>query len=197
MAEYGLSPYDAGVLISEQAKADYFEAAAKGRDAKLVANWVTNDLSARLAADGTGDRREPACPPPHVAELVELIEDGVISSKIAKEVFEHMWDGEGAPAPVVEKHGLVQVTDTGAIEKAIDELIAANPGQGRRRRREAPGHRLVRRPGDEGDRRQGQPGGGQRDPEGEARALTSKGPPGSLRTGPSNAGCSSWRAARG
>jgi aspartyl-tRNA(Asn)/glutamyl-tRNA(Gln) amidotransferase subunit B len=126
MSEYGLSQYDAVVLISEQAKADYFEAAAKGRDAKLVSNWVTNEVSARLAAEGK-DFSENPLPAAHVAELVELIENGTISSKIAKEVFDHVWNGEGAPSEVVEKHGLKQVTDTGAIEKAVDEIIAANP----------------------------------------------------------------------
>ena len=126
MAQYGLSQYDAVVLISEQAKADYFEAAAKGRDAKLVSNWVTNELSARLAADHLDFDQSPV-PAAHVAELVALIEDGTISSKIAKEVFDHVWNGEGSPSEVVDKHGLKQVTDTGAIEKAIDEIIAANP----------------------------------------------------------------------
>ncbi len=128
ISQYGLSPYDATVLISEQAKADYFEAAAKGRDAKLVSNWVTNELSARLSADGKDFDASPL-PANHVAELVALIEEGVISSKIAKEVFDHVWNGEGSPREVVEKHGLKQVTDTGAIEAAIDEIIAANPGQ--------------------------------------------------------------------
>ncbi|WP_425989904.1 Asp-tRNA(Asn)/Glu-tRNA(Gln) amidotransferase subunit GatB [Brevundimonas sp. TWP2-3-2] len=126
MADYGLSQYDAVVLISEQAKADYFEKAAKGRDAKLVANWVTNELSARLAADHK-DFSESPLPASQVAELVALIEEGVISSKIAKEVFDHVWNGEGSPRAVVEARGLVQVNDTGAIEKAVDELIAANP----------------------------------------------------------------------
>ena len=126
MAEYGLSQYDAVVLISEQAKADYFEAAAKGRDAKLVANWVTNELSARLAADHK-DFSESPLPASQVAELVALIEEGVISSKIAKEVFDHVWNGEGSPRAVVEARGLVQVNDTGAIETAVDELITANP----------------------------------------------------------------------
>ena len=126
MSEYGLSQYDAGVLIAEQAKADYFEAAAKGRDAKLVANWVTNEVSARLTASGQEFEDNPL-PPAHVAELVALIEDGTISSKIAKEVFDHVWNGEGSPSEVVETHGLKQVTDTGAIEKAVDEIIAANP----------------------------------------------------------------------
>lgn len=128
MSEYGLSQYDAVVLISEQAKAEYFEAAAKGRDAKLVSNWVTNEVSARLAADGK-DFSENPLPAAHVAELVKLIEEGVISSKIAKEVFDHVWNGEGSPSEVVEKHGLKQVTDTGAIEAAVDEIIAANPAQ--------------------------------------------------------------------
>ena len=126
MADYGLSQYDAVVLISEQAKADYFEAAAKGRDAKLVSNWVTNELSARLAADHLDFDQSPV-PAAHVAQLVELIETDVISSRIAKEVFDHVWNGEGSPSEVVEKRGLKQVTDTGAIEKAIDDIIAANP----------------------------------------------------------------------
>jgi aspartyl-tRNA(Asn)/glutamyl-tRNA(Gln) amidotransferase subunit B len=126
MADYGLSQYDAVVLISEQAKADFFEAAAKGRDAKLVANWVTNELSARLATADLDFSQSPL-PAAHVAELVALIEEGVISSKIAKEVFDHVWSGEGSPRQVVEARGLVQVNDTGAIEKAVDEIIAANP----------------------------------------------------------------------
>ena len=126
MADYGLSQYDAVVLISEQAKADYFEAAARGRDAKLVANWVTNELSARLAADGKDFSQSPL-PAAHVGELVALIEEGVISSRIAQEVFDHVWSGEGSPRQVVEARGLVQVNDTGAIEKAVDEIIAANP----------------------------------------------------------------------
>ncbi len=127
-AQYGLSAYDAGVLIIEGARADYFEAAAKGRDAKLVANWVTNELLARLSKDGLDIENSPI-PSSDVAGLVKLIEDGVVSSKIAREVFEHMWAGEGSPAQIVEKHGLVQVSDTGAIEAIIDKLIACNPGQ--------------------------------------------------------------------
>ncbi len=127
-SQYGLSPYDAGVLIAEQAKADFYEAAAKGRDAKLVANWVTNDLAAKLSAGGI-DIADSPIKPAAVAELVQLIEEGVISSKIAKDVFERMWAGEGAAGEIVEKQGLKQVSDTGALEKIIDDLIAANPGQ--------------------------------------------------------------------
>ncbi|HYF24063.1 MAG TPA: Asp-tRNA(Asn)/Glu-tRNA(Gln) amidotransferase GatCAB subunit B, partial [Caulobacteraceae bacterium] len=100
--------------------------AAAGRDAKLVANWVTNELSARLTAGGLEIADSPV-PAGHVAELVRLIEEGVISSKIAKDVFDRVWNGDGSPSEVVEKHGLKQVTDTGAIEAAIDEIIAANP----------------------------------------------------------------------
>jgi aspartyl-tRNA(Asn)/glutamyl-tRNA(Gln) amidotransferase subunit B len=127
-SQYGLSPYDAGVLVSDQARADFYEAAAKGRDAKLTANWVTNDLAARLTAAGLEIDESPLGPGA-IAELVQLIEEGVISSKIAKDVFERMWAGEGAAGEIVEKQGLKQVSDTGALEKIIDDLIAANPGQ--------------------------------------------------------------------
>ena len=127
-SQYGLTAYDAGVLISEQARADYYEAAAKGRDAKLVANWVTNDLAARLTAAGTPISESPIAPD-EIAELVALIEEGVISSKIAKDVFERMWAGEGRPRAIVEAQGLQQVSDTGALEALVDQLIADNPGQ--------------------------------------------------------------------
>src|ERR1700756_2845734 len=115
MNQYGLSAYDAGVLITEGARADYFEAAAKGRDAKLTANWVANELLGHLAKDGLEITESPLAPA-DVAGLVQLIEDGVISSKIARTVFEHMWAGEGTPARIVDRRGLVQVSDTGAIE---------------------------------------------------------------------------------
>src|SRR3984957_5441299 len=102
MNEYGLSAYDAGVLVTEGARADYFEAAAKGRDAKLVANWVANELLGHLAKDGLeiGDSPIGAG---EIAGLVELIETDVISSKLAREVFEHMWAGEGSAAEIVDK----------------------------------------------------------------------------------------------
>jgi aspartyl-tRNA(Asn)/glutamyl-tRNA(Gln) amidotransferase subunit B len=127
-AQYGLTAYDAGVLITEQARADFYEAAAKGRDAKLTANWVTNDLAARLTAGGLEITESPI-PPDAIAELVQLIEEGVISSKIAKDVFERMWAGDGRPKEIVEKQGLQQVSDTGALDAIIDQLIADNPGQ--------------------------------------------------------------------
>ena len=127
-AQYGLTAYDAQVLITEQARADFYEEAAKGRDAKLTANWVTNDLAARLTAGGFAIEDSPI-KPAGIAELVQLIEEGVISSKIAKDVFEHMWAGEGAAGAIVEKQGLRQVSDTGELEAIIDKLIADNPGQ--------------------------------------------------------------------
>jgi aspartyl-tRNA(Asn)/glutamyl-tRNA(Gln) amidotransferase subunit B len=127
-SQYGLSAYDAGVLITEQARADFYEAAVKGRDAKLTSNWVTNDLAAKLTAAGL-DIAESPIGPGAIAELVQLIEEGVISSKIAKDVFDRMWAGDGAPGEIVEKQGLKQVSDTGELEKIIDDLIAANPGQ--------------------------------------------------------------------
>jgi aspartyl-tRNA(Asn)/glutamyl-tRNA(Gln) amidotransferase subunit B len=127
-SQYGLTAYDSQVLITEQARADFYEAAAKGRDAKLTANWVTNDLAARLTAGGLEITESPI-PPDAIAELVQLIEEDVISSKIAKDVFERMWAGEGRPRAIVEAQGLQQVSDTGALDAIIDKLIAANPGQ--------------------------------------------------------------------
>jgi aspartyl-tRNA(Asn)/glutamyl-tRNA(Gln) amidotransferase subunit B len=132
-SQYGLTAYDAQVLITEQARADFFEAAVAsgkegGRDPKLTANWVTNDLAARLTAGGIEIEDSPIFPGA-IAELVGLIEEGVISSKIAKDVFERMWLGEGSASEIVEKQGLKQVSDTGALEAIIDRLIADNPGQ--------------------------------------------------------------------
>jgi len=124
--QYGLSPYDAGVLVGDPVRAAFFEEAAQGRDAKLVANWTLNDLSGRLAAQGIEFEDTPI-KAGDIAALVELIETEVISSKIAKEVFEHMWAGEGAPNAIVEARGLVQVTDASAIERVIDEVMTANP----------------------------------------------------------------------
>ncbi len=125
---YGLSRYDAGVLVGEAARADYFETAAARRDPKLVANWINNELLARLARDGLDIEASPI-PAEDVAGLVQLIEEGVISSKIAREVFDRMWAGEGTPAAIVEARGLTQMSDTGALAAMIDQLIAANPHQ--------------------------------------------------------------------
>src|SRR6185312_3849769 len=121
MSQYGLSAYDAGVLVTEGARADYFEAAAKGRDAKRVANLVANELLGHLAKDDLEITDSPIAAA-DIASLVELIETGVISTKIGREVFEHMWAGEGSAAEIVEKRGLRQVSDTGALEAMIDQI---------------------------------------------------------------------------
>jgi aspartyl-tRNA(Asn)/glutamyl-tRNA(Gln) amidotransferase subunit B len=125
---FGLSPYDADVLVSEREAADYFEAVAEGRDAKQAANWVINELFGRLNKEG----REVAASPVSAGQLgaiLDLIRDGTISGKIAKDVFDIVWTEGGDPKEIVEARGLVQVTDMGAIETAVDHVIAANPGK--------------------------------------------------------------------
>ncbi len=128
MRDYGLSPYDAAVLAADKTKADYFETAAKGRDGKMAANWVTTELFGALNKRGLEIEASPISAPA-LGELIGLIQDGTISGKIAKDVFQIMLDEGGDPAAIVEKKGLRQVTDTGAIEAAVDKIIAANPGQ--------------------------------------------------------------------
>ena len=123
--EYGLSAYDADVLVAEKASADFFETVAKGRDGKLAANWVINELFGRLNKEGHGVEDSPVSAA-QLGSLVDLIKDNTISGKIAKDVFEIVWTEGGDPKEIVEKRGLKQVTDTGAIEKAVDEIIAAN-----------------------------------------------------------------------
>ncbi len=126
VSAYGLSVYDATVLVSERASADYFEAVAKGRDGKLAANWVINELFGRLNKEGKSVETSPVSAA-QIGGIVDLISAGTISGKIAKDVFEIVWTEGGDPGAIVEKRGLKQVTDTGAIEKAVDEIIAANP----------------------------------------------------------------------
>jgi aspartyl-tRNA(Asn)/glutamyl-tRNA(Gln) amidotransferase subunit B len=125
MNEYGLSAYDAGVLGAERESADYFEAVAKGRDGKLAANWVINELFGRLNKEGQDIMHSPVSAK-QLGGLVDLIWSGVISGKIAKDLFEILWSEGGDPAQIVETRGMKQVTDLGAIEKAVDEIIAAN-----------------------------------------------------------------------
>jgi aspartyl-tRNA(Asn)/glutamyl-tRNA(Gln) amidotransferase subunit B len=128
MDEYGLTAYDAGVLVSDQASAEFFETVAKGRDAKLAANWVMGDFFAalnRLDRDIT----DPPVSADQLGELIDLISDGTISGRIAKDVFEIMLETGDAPGKIVEDRGLKQVTDTSEIEKVVDEVIAANPQQ--------------------------------------------------------------------
>ncbi len=128
--EYGLSPYEAGVLTTSRELADYYEATAKAAngEAKLAANWVIGDLLGAVNKAGLEITQSPLSPET-LAGMLRRIADDTISGKIAKTVFEAMWNGEGDADTVIEKHGLKQVTDTGAIEKVIDDVMAANPGQ--------------------------------------------------------------------
>jgi aspartyl-tRNA(Asn)/glutamyl-tRNA(Gln) amidotransferase subunit B len=126
MAQYGLSAYDADVLVAERESAVYFEAVAQSGDGKLAANWVVNELFGRLNKEGLDIEQSPVASQ-QLSGILALIRDGTISGKIAKDVFEIVWTEGGDPADIVEKRGLRQVTDTGAIEAAIDAIIAANP----------------------------------------------------------------------
>lgn len=126
VSAYGLSAYDATVLIAEQTSADFFEVVAKGRDGKIAANWVINELFGRLNKEGKTIETSPVSAA-QIGGLVDLISKNIISGKIAKDVFEILWTEGGEPAQIVEARGLVQVTDLGAIAKAVDEIVAANP----------------------------------------------------------------------
>ena len=126
--DMGLTVYDASILVSEAAIADYFEKVAAGRDGKAAANWVINDLLGALNKSGK-DIEETPVSPDQLGGILDLIKEGVISGKIAKDLFEIVWNEGGDPATIVEERGMKQVTDTGAIEKAVDEVIAANPDQ--------------------------------------------------------------------
>ncbi|BBF92892.1 Asp-tRNA(Asn)/Glu-tRNA(Gln) amidotransferase subunit GatB [Blastochloris tepida] len=126
VAEYGLTAYDSDVLVAEKEAADFFEAVAKGRDAKAAANWVINELFGRLNKEGKDIGSSPVSTA-QLGGILDLIASGAISGKIAKDVFDIVWTEGGEPAAIVEARGLKQVTDTGAIAAAIDEVIAANP----------------------------------------------------------------------
>jgi aspartyl-tRNA(Asn)/glutamyl-tRNA(Gln) amidotransferase subunit B len=124
--DYALSAYDADVLVAERASAEFFEDIAKGRDAKTAANWVINELFGRLNKEG----KDIASSPVDAAQLgavLDLMGEGVISGKIAKDLFEILWAEGGDPRQIVESRGMKQVTDLGAIEKVLDEIISKNP----------------------------------------------------------------------
>ena len=128
MQDFGLTDYDASVLTAEKENAVYFEAVATGREGKLAANWVINELFGRLKKD---EKAIGECPvsPTQLGGIIDLITSGEINGKIAKDLFEVIYTEGGDPADIVEKRGLRQVTDTGAIEAAVDAVIAGNPGQ--------------------------------------------------------------------
>ena len=126
IAEQGLSAYDASILVSERAISDYYEKVASGRDGKTAANWVINDLLGALNKAGK-TIENATISPDQLGGLIDLIKDGTISGKIAKDVFEILLTEGGDPRMIVETRSMKQVTDTGAIEKAVDDIIAANP----------------------------------------------------------------------
>ena len=125
IAAFGLSAYDAAVLVAERETAEYFEAVAKGRDAKSAANWVINELFGRLNKEGKDIRQSPVGAQ-QLGAVLDLIANGTISGKIAKDLFEIVWSEGGDPREIVKARGMVQVTDLGAIEALVDEVIAKN-----------------------------------------------------------------------
>jgi aspartyl-tRNA(Asn)/glutamyl-tRNA(Gln) amidotransferase subunit B len=126
--ELGLSEYDARVLTGDKERADFYEAVAKGRDPKLAANWVSQELFGALNKAGK-ELAETPVSAEHLGALIDLIADATISGRIAKDVFAKMLETGEAPGDIVAREGLTQVTDAGAIEKIVDEIIAANPAQ--------------------------------------------------------------------
>lgn len=125
--EYGLSDYDAGIITSSRAMAEYFDAVvATGADPKLAANWIMGDLAKNLNEDGIDIAKSPVSAE-RLGKMIGLIMKDTISGKIAKKVFKEMWTNEDDPEKIVKDRGLVQITDTGAIEAAVDAAIAANP----------------------------------------------------------------------
>jgi aspartyl-tRNA(Asn)/glutamyl-tRNA(Gln) amidotransferase subunit B len=126
MREFALSAYDAGVLVAERETADYFEAVAKGRDGKTAANWVINELFGRLNKESKDISASPVTAD-QLGTMLDLIRDGTISGKIAKDLFEIVWSEGGDPRVIVAQRGMKQVTDTGAIEKVVDDIVDKNP----------------------------------------------------------------------
>ena len=128
LSQHGLSPYDAATLTAEKALAAYFEAAVSpaGADPKLTANWVMGDLASRLNDSGLAASTAPIAPAA-LAGLLARISDGTISGKIAKDVFAAMWNGEGSAGAIIEARGLKQISDSGALEKIVGDVLAANP----------------------------------------------------------------------
>ncbi len=121
--ELGLSEYDADLLTAERARADYFEAAASGRDAKQAANWVAGELLGRLNREGLEIEAAPI-PAAGLGQLIDLVADGTLSGRMGREVFEAMWETGRPAAAIVEERGLKQISDTGALESLVDELLA-------------------------------------------------------------------------
>jgi aspartyl-tRNA(Asn)/glutamyl-tRNA(Gln) amidotransferase subunit B len=132
VADFGLTAYDAGVLVAERETADFYEAVVTGdsggRDAKLAANWLTGEYFGALNRSGLALAEAPV-DAAKLGGLIDLIAEGVISGRLAKEVFEAMWESGKPAAEIVEDKGLKQISDTGAIEAIVEQVIADNPGQ--------------------------------------------------------------------
>ena len=137
VGEYGLTDYQAAALTANKATADYYETAVRGIErkesefaelARLVANWVTVDLAAKLNADDLEIGLSPVSPE-RLAKLLSRILDRTLSNKLAKEVFDSMWAGEGDADAIIDRKGMRQISDAGAIEKLVDEVLAANAKQ--------------------------------------------------------------------
>ena len=128
MGDFGLTDYDASVLTAEKENAVFFEAVAMGRDGKTAANWVINELFGRLNKESLTIAESPVSAA-QLGGVLDLIGSGEISGKMAKDLFEILWTEGGDPAQIAAARGMKQVTDTGAIEAAVDEIIAANPAQ--------------------------------------------------------------------
>jgi aspartyl-tRNA(Asn)/glutamyl-tRNA(Gln) amidotransferase subunit B len=126
MRDFSLSDYDARVLVAERETAEFFEAVAKGRDGKAAANWVINELFGRLNKEGKAIASSPVSAA-QLGVMLDLVREGTISGKIAKDLFEIVWTEGGDPRAIVEGRGLKQVTDTGAIEKVVDDIVGKNP----------------------------------------------------------------------
>jgi aspartyl-tRNA(Asn)/glutamyl-tRNA(Gln) amidotransferase subunit B len=132
MREHALSGYDAGVLVAEREAADFFEAVVAGkgadgnRDPKLAANWIINELAGRLNKEGKDIAASPVNER-QLGAILDLMADGTISGKIAKDVFEIVWNEGGDPRAIVETRGLKQLTDVPALEKLVDDIVAKNP----------------------------------------------------------------------
>jgi aspartyl-tRNA(Asn)/glutamyl-tRNA(Gln) amidotransferase subunit B len=126
MQDYGLSAYDTDVLVAERATAEFFEQVAHGRDAKAAANWVINELAGRLNKEGKDIGSSPVSAA-QLGSVLDLLADGTISGKIAKDVFEVVWREGGDPRQLVVQRGLRQVTDLGTIETVVDDIMAKHP----------------------------------------------------------------------
>jgi aspartyl-tRNA(Asn)/glutamyl-tRNA(Gln) amidotransferase subunit B len=126
--DFGISAYDAGVLVGEKELADFYEELARGVDAKAAANWLNNEVLGRLNRDGLGITQSPVSAAANNA-IIRTMGDNTISGKLAKDLLDIVWSEGGDPVQIVEQRGMKQVTDTSAIEKAVEAVIAANPGK--------------------------------------------------------------------